>query len=241
MGYDGLNIAICDDEPALREQLEYLIKRQGANCRTQSYGTGEALLASGERFDIVFLDIRMDGMSGIDTAKALRERNEDCVIIFVTGIKEYVFDAFDVAAFHYLLKPMEERKFAEVFHRARTEAEKLKSRVREPFVIRTRNRSFTLRKDSVRYVENRGKKVEIHTGEEVIAIYAAMQELEERLGEGFYRCHRGYLVNMAYIAEYDGSSITLGGGEKLYLAKDKYREFVKTYMRYLKNGGVTYV
>lgn len=71
-------------------------------------------------------------------------------------------------------------------------------------------------------MENRGRKVEIHTTGKNIEIYAVMSELEKQLGSGFYRCHRGYLVNMAHITEYDSDSISLNNGERIYLAKERY-------------------
>ena len=232
----GLNIAICDDEKVIREQIKELAEKEMPDVCAGLYETGDALLAAGKQFDIVFLDIQMEGTDGIETAKRLRQRDEDTILIFITGIREYVFEAFDVAAFHYLLKPIEEDKFREVFGRAEKELEKRKSKRRETVFVKTRNRSFTLEKDSILYVESRAKKVEIHTREETIEAYASMNELEAQLGEGFYRCHRGYLVNMAYVAEYDSESITLNNGEYVYLAKEKYGEFVKAYMRYLRNG-----
>ncbi len=231
-----LNIAICDDEKVIREQINEMVIKEKPGVCPELYETGDGLLAAGMRFDIVFLDIQMEGTDGIETARRLRERDEDTILIFITGIREYVFEAFDVAAFHYLLKPVEEDKFREVFWRAERELEKRKRKRRETVFIRTRNRSFTLKKDSILYVESRGKKVEIHTAGENIEAYVSMNELEAQLGEGFYRCHRGYLVNMAYVAEYDNESITLNNGEYVYLAKEKYGEFVKAYMRYLRNG-----
>ena len=232
----GLNIAICDDEEIIREQIKELTEKEKSGLCMELYETGDALLASGKQFDIVFLDIQMEGTDGIETAKRLRQRDEDTILIFITGIREYVFEAFDVAAFHYLLKPIEEEKFREVFRRAGRELEKRKSKRRETVFIKTRNRSFSLEKDSILYIESRGKKVEIHTTGETIEAYASMNEMEEQLGGGFFRCHRGYLVNMAYVAEYDSGSITLNNGEYVYLAKEKYGEFVKAYMRYLRNG-----
>ena len=236
-----LNIAICDDEKAIREQINELIEKEKPGVCPEHYETGDSLLAVGKQFDIVFLDIQMDGTDGIETAKKLRERSalkgaEDTILIFITAIREYVFKAFDVAAFHYLLKPIEEDKFHEVFQRAKRELEKRKSKRRETIFIKTRNRSFTLDADSILYIESRAKKVEIHTTGEIIEAYASMNEMEAQLGESFYRCHRGYLVNMAYVAEYDSESITLNNGEYVYLAKEKYGEFVKAYMRYLRNG-----
>lgn len=231
-----LNIAICDDEKAIREQIKELAEKEMPCVCAGLYETGDALLAADKKFDIVFLDIQMEGTDGIETAKKLREGDEDTILIFITGIREYVFEVFDVAAFHYLLKPIEKDKFREVFRRAGQELEKRKSKRRETVFIKTRNRSFSLEKDNILYIESRGKKVEIHTKGETIEAYASMNELEAQLGESFYRCHRGYLVNMVYVAEYGSESVTLHNGEYVYLAKEKYGEFVKTYMRYLRNG-----
>lgn len=231
-----LNIAICDDEKAIREQINELIEKEKPDVCPEYYETGDSLLAARKQFDIVFLDIQMEGTDGIETARKLRERDEDTILIFITAIREYVFKAFDVAAFHYLLKPIEEDKFHEVFQRAKRELEKRKKQRRETVFIKTRNRSFTLEKDSILYIESRAKKVEIHTAGEIIEAYSSTNEMESQLGDGFYRCHRGYLVNMAYVAEYDSESVTLNNGEYVYLAKEKYGEFVKAYMRYLRNG-----
>lgn len=232
-----LNIAICDDEEIIREQIKGLIEKQKADFYFDTYKTGEELLAAKKHFDVIFLDIQMDGKNGIETARELRKRGEDAVLIFITGIKEYVFEAFDVAAFHYLLKPVEENKVAEVFKRALKEAEKKKDLGQERLFFKTRNRNITLDTKEILYVENRGKKLEIHTIKEAIEIYAAMSKIEGQLNDNFYRSHRGYLVNMAYIAEYSTDSIRLSNGESIYLAKERYNDFVKKYMRYLRNGG----
>ena len=229
-----LNIAICDDEKVIREQIKELAEKEMPCVCDGLYETGDALLAAGKQFDIVFLDIQMEGTDGIETAKRLRERDEDTILIFITGIREYVFQAFDVAAFHYLLKPIEADKFREVFRRAGRELEKRKSKRRETVFIKTRNRSFSLEKDSILYIESRGKKVEIHTTGETIEAYASMNEMEGQLGGGFFRCHRGYLVNLAYVAEYGTGAVRLKNGENVYLAREKYSEFAKTYTKYLK-------
>lgn len=235
----SLNIAVVDDEMVIREQISGLIQKQNSGCSVKSYQSGNELLESGERFDIVFLDIQMEGFNGIETAEKLKRCKEDTIVIFITGIREYVFDAFDVAAFHYLLKPVEEKKFTEVFHKA--EAEILKRKKLENRQLFLKSKGITLSQNSILYIESKGKKAAIHTVKEIIEIYAVMSELEKQLSDSFYRCHRGYLVNMAYIAEYDNESITLNNGESVYLTKKKHSEFVKTYMWYLQNGGVSCV
>ena len=230
-----IQIAVVDDEKIIQEQIKNLIEESMPGSNPDSFRTGEGLLTSEKQLDIVFLDIQLEGMNGIDTAKMFRKKQPETVLIFITGSKEYVFQAFDVLAFHYLLKPIQKEKFKEVFSRAIMEAEKRKKQKQESLFIKTRNRSFTIDKDSILYVESRAKKAEIHTLKEILEIYASMNGLEKQLGKGFYRCHRGYLVNMAYITEYNNDSILLKNGETIYLAKEKYHEFVKEYMRYLRN------
>ena len=239
-----MDIAVVDDEKAIREYICGLVEERQPESRIEAYATGEGLLTSGKRFDIVFLDIQMEGMNGIEAARSLREKNanlgvEDTVLVFITGIKDYVFDAFDLYAFQYLLKPIDERKFAEVLERAVREAAKKKERR----VLFIKSRNLTLDQSEILYIESRAKKVEIHTtgAAQAIEIYAAMDELEGQLGENFYRCHRAYIVNMDCITEYDSESITLTGGDRVYLTKKKYGEFVKAYMWHLQNGGVSSV
>lgn len=236
-----ISVAIVDDEKIIREQLRGWIEKRQQECVIDSYVTGEALVRSGKHYDIVFLDIQMEGINGIDTAKELRQKHEDFILVFITGAKEYVFDAFEVSAFHYLLKPLEEQKVLTVYERAVLEVRKQRKRKEEPIFIKTRNRNITLEQKNVLYIESRAKKVEIHTKTEVVEAYGAISELQKQLSDSFYRCHRGYLVNMAFVSEYSNDSIVLNNGEVVILAKEKYSDFVKAYMRYLKNGGGIFV
>lgn len=235
-----IEIAVCDDEAIIREQIRQFIKKRVPDCNVVLYAAGEELLAADTIFDLVFMDIQMEGLSGMEAARVLRQKQEEILLIFITGLREYVFEAFDVSAFHYLLKPIEDEKLEEVLKRALAEVEKRKGREKKQLLIKTRNRSMNLDESAILYLESRGKKVEIHIPEETIEVYASMNKLEERLGESFYRCHRGYLVNMAHIIEYRTDRIRLNNGEEVYLAKEKYQSFVKTYMRYLRNGGMSH-
>lgn len=244
-----MNIAVVDDEQVIREQICNYIKKQSPECCVEAYDTGDALLTSGRFFDIIFLDIQMEGRNGIETARELRKRfcpeakpsmpNGEPILIFITGLREYVFDAFDVSAFHYLVKPIEEQKFTEVFQRAIREVEKRKKQERQQLFLKSKGQ--LLDQNSILYLESRGKKVAIHTPKETIEIYAVLGELEQQLSDSFYRCHRGYVVNMAYITEFDLDSITLNNGEQIYLTRKKHKEFSKIYMWYLQNGGISCV
>lgn len=248
-----MQIAVCDDEQEMRVLIQNLVKKSMLHFNTlqkkdieditiKAFSTGKEILNAikgsdqklARHFDIIFLDIQMEGINGIETAKVIREYDEDTVIIFITALKEYVFAAFDVAAFHYLVKPLEGEKFAEIFYRAIHEVKKRQKIQEEQILVKSGKRSIILTKRNILYIENKAKKLEIHTITEIIEIYAAMNSIEQELGESFYRCHRGYLVNMTQIAEYDKESITLINGERIYLAKERYSVFVKAYMRYLR-------
>ncbi len=236
-----IEIAICDDEEIIIERIADLIKKQNMDCHIESFQAGNELLAAKRRFDLIFLDIQMDGINGMETAKAVREYDRKAVIVFVTAVKEYVFEAFDVGAFHYLLKPIEERKFAEVFENAAREIQERRIQKETPALFfKTKNKSYTFNQSEIIFIESKNRKAAIHTVKNTLEVYAVMKELQKELGNSFYRCHRGYLVNMAHIAEYSSDMIEMDNGERVYLAKEKYQEFVKAYMRYLRNGGAAY-
>ncbi len=186
-----MDIAVVDDEKVIREHIREMIENQKPDCHVACFSSGEEFLNAAKAFDIVFLDIQMDGMNGIEAAKETREMNADTVLIFITGIKEYVFEALDLYAFHYLLKPVTKQKFTEVFGQALREAGLRKMRRKKQLFINTRNKGITIDADNILYIESVSRKVEIHTTQEIIEAYGALGELETQLGGTFYRCHRG--------------------------------------------------
>lgn len=113
-----MRIAICDDQREVRELFEERIRRLYPEAELLLFSSGEQLLDSEKAPDILLLDIQMPGKNGMDTARELRKKNKNTILIFVTALEEFVFQAFDVGAFHYLVKPFHEKKFAEVLMRA---------------------------------------------------------------------------------------------------------------------------
>ena len=118
-----IKIAICDDEANIRAYLISLIRAQSCPCEIAEYTSAGDCLADTQEIDLLFLDIELapSSLDGMALARKIRERATvtQPVIIFVTGYERYVFDAFDVGAFQYLLKPVDEEKFAQVFARDR--------------------------------------------------------------------------------------------------------------------------
>ena len=233
MDISMLQIAVCDDEQRMGEYIKHLIeKRLGENDSYQVsvFSSGRQLLDAQTHFDIFFLDIDLKDINGIEMARQLR-RKSGAVIVFVTALKEYVFDAFEVQAFQYLLKPIDEGKFYRVLDRALEECGHGKS---EPLVIRAKGVYRNIPRDSIIYAENDARKVILHLKEEQITYYAKMGELEMFLGNQFFRCHRGYLVNLREVSSYDTGNIQLKNGETILMAKQRYREFVTAYMEFLR-------
>ena len=107
-----LSIAVCDDEIIeccnMARKIKEILEEMKISCIIRQFGNGRELLQAPESFDIVFLDIMMHGMDGMETAQIFREKAYDKILIFVSSSREYVFEAFDVGAFHYLLKLKEE-------------------------------------------------------------------------------------------------------------------------------------
>ena len=233
-----MKIAVCEDEIEVQKMLAESIQKICPNAEILCYLSGEALLEADEQIDILFLDIQMPGKNGMETARALRKRGMDTILIFVTAIEEYVFQAFDVGAFHYLVKPFEQEKFAEVLRNEIKQKKNQKANETEfpkkeapCLMITTDGKHLTVNLKDIVYAEVFNRKIIIHTMDAEIEYYGKMKELEQKAGELFYRSHRAYLVNLEYITKYNATTIWLEKGQAL-MAKQNYSEFVKRYLRY---------
>lgn len=240
-----MRIAVFDDDRAIREELSRLIQRQVPEVDIAEYQSGEELINAKGNFDIYFLDIEMGKVSGMDIARRIREQEESgrqrSIIIFVTGYREYMEAAFDVNAFHYLVKPIDAEKFSEVFNRAWKEASVSYEQTKKYIMVKSSGTQQKLFLKDIYYIESGNKKVIFHTTNGTLEVYGKMEELENGLRKTFYRCHRCYLVNMEKISAYSADNIQVTNGDNLLLARKKYSDFIRTYMRYVKNGGIVNV
>lgn len=240
-GDKSMQIAICDDELEVWTLLGRKIKEIEPKAELQFYRSGEELLAAEGAADILFLDIQMPGIGGMRAAEELRKRNRKTIVIFVTALEEYVFQAFDVGAFHYLVKPFDDDKFKIVLTKAVDESYRLnrleQADQEERYLIIKAGGVHTriFLKDIV-YAEVFNRKLMIHRMEDQLEYYGRMSDLEKQLGEDFFRTHRAYLLHFKYVVSYDSSMVRLEKGSVL-MAKQKYAEFVKSYMRYIRRKG----
>ncbi len=237
-----IKIAICDDEANIRNYLASLIRAQPCNCEVVEYASAIDCLTDCREIDLLFLDIELspDRPDGMALARKIRERTSGAlpVIIFVTGYEKYVFDAFDVGAFQYLLKPVSEKRFAQVFERAVKQilTERVNPQRSRVLTLQAANINKTVPLDDIFYVESSNHKVVLHLQDGEFAYYAKIGDLELELQDQFFRIHKGYLVNLSYVAGYSKTEVMLVNGEKLLLSKYKYKDFVKAYLHFLQAG-----
>ncbi len=239
-----IRTAICDDEADTCAYLSSLIRAQPYPCEIMEYASASDCLTDIQGIDLLFLDIELntpkDRLDGMALAQRIREQPSltQPVIVFVTGHDRYVFDAFDVGAFQYLLKPVDEKKFSQVFARAAEQIQtgREKSQGGRTLLLQSAGVSRAVPLDSIYYMESSDHKVVLHIKDGKLTYYAKIGDLETELKDRFYRIHKGYLVNLSYVSGYSKTQVTLTNGEKLLLSKYKYQDFVKAYLRFLKKG-----
>ncbi|MCM1305444.1 MAG: LytTR family DNA-binding domain-containing protein [Lachnospiraceae bacterium] len=239
-----VKIAVCDDEKNIRDYLVSLIRKQGIECSIAEYASANEYLADGKEHDMVFLDIELGGSGaepdGMGLARHIRGMDADRqpVIIFVTGYEKYVYDAFDVGAFQYLVKPVDEQKFAEVFGRAAGQILSEKERRKKKLVIQYAGEGRIIPLDDIYYMESQNHNIVLFQKSGKLEYYGKIGDLEEELAGQFYRIHRGYLVNLFHVEGYNKTEVRMANGDKLMLSRYKYDGFVQAYMDYISEEGL---
>ena len=233
-----MKIAVCDDEEKIRNVILSELKSSFPDDEIISFGIGEDVLRTVEQDgympNIILLDIMMPGVSGMDVARKLRDISDDVVIIFITGEKQYVFDAFDVRAFHFLVKPFSNEKLVSVIKAAKEEIAKATLKPQKKYVmLNSRGSHIRLCASDIIFAEVYGARIIVHTRTDEIEYYGHLSELEKLVGDGFFRTHRGYLVNLRFVKKYDAGKCYMSKGEAL-ISKQNYPIFVKALIDYNK-------
>ncbi len=232
-----LEIAICDDETVMREEISfhfsnYMAKSQDMAYRITGFENGKQLLTCGQEFDLIFLDIQMEQPDGMETAKRLRQMGSLSRVVFVTVLKECVFEAFEVEASDYLIKPLDTGRFIRTMDRV---FRHIKSKQEERLLVQRGNQSQVVLLSETVYCEVQGRKIYIHQKSgEVIDYYNRMENLKSRVDGRFFQCHRSYLVNLDYVRGCEAGQVLLPNGERIPLSRLRERELTQALLRHMK-------
>ena len=217
-------LAICDDSLADREYILNMVNHwaaaAGSVVHTDAFASAEDFLfhyAEEKDYDILLLDIEMGAMDGVTMAKKLRSHNDTLQMVFITGYSDYIAEGYEVAALHYLMKPVKEEKLCEVLDRA---AEKL---ARNEKVLHFESGGEMVRVPiyQIRYAEVSGNYVTIHALQD-ITVKMPLGELEKQLDERFYRAGRSVIINLTQIRRVTRTEIRLNDDTAIPLPRGAY-------------------
>lgn len=208
-----INIGICDDEASmrrlLRAPLEQKLQLLGADYRIFEYDCGETLLTRPETewLDILFLDIEMKQLSGMETAKNLRKRDSHTLLIFVTAYPDFVFQGYEVHAFHYILKPYENQKIMKVLEQAIKE---LGQNREHYFTLEQKSGTTKIPAKKILAFSSDRRKIIISLEDgNKLEFYGKLDAVETDLPDYFIRCHNRHLVNLNYVTALEKNGCTL--------------------------------
>ena len=233
-----IKIAICDDEPYMRDALAFAISDYAKNAEPltfaiSSFTNGSALLTSGGNYDIIFLDIQMENPDGMETAEKLRKSGYSGLLIFITVLKEYVFDAFEVQAFDYLVKPLEKKRFQRTMDRA---VKSIQQDTERSLLIQKGNSCMVIPLSQIVYCEIIGRKIYLHLADSQINdYYEKLDKLEAKVDGRFFRCHRSYLVNLDFVRGCSDRQVLLPLCDKIPVSRLREQELLQALLRRMKS------
>lgn len=226
-------IAICDDERYVRESLCKYVKQyaeeRGKDFEIYDFSSGEELIRNlPVDVDIIFLDIKMGELNGMNTARKLREQGNDACLIFVTSMVQYAIDGYEVHAFAFLEKPLEYDRFASVLSDA------LMRQSKSTLVLRRGSYVDSIPIMTILYIEtlNHTSVIVTENGhrEYAVSLKTLTKELQE---SGFDLCHKSFLVSFRKIQTVRQNELVLTDGTILPLSKHRRKEFLEAFTRYM--------
>jgi DNA-binding LytR/AlgR family response regulator len=231
-----LKITICDDEECLRKEIirncrEYEKHNKYLSLNYIEFSNGEDLIAYNLQIDILFLDIKLPGINGIEAMRQLESNDAIGIIVFVTGYTKYIWDSFSRKTLGYLVKPIKYPKFALCFNKV---LNGIKRNV--PIDIQIGDNTISISSNSLQYIEAQGCYSMLVSNNENYLVRVTLKEWEERLRQyGFLRIHKSFLVNISYIRNIN-KYVVLDNGVKLKISRSKKTELKEIFKNYSKRN-----
>ncbi len=232
-----MRIAICEDEPAQARVLTRLVhswaRARLLDASVDVFHSAEALLFAWEDagYDALLLDIQMPGLDGMETARRIRQSNDQVAIVFVTGFADYMAEGYDVAALHYLMKPVNEDKLFATLDRASAALDNA-----EPtLLLQADGQTVCLQQKDILYAEALAPLVRVATAGADYESRMNLGDLEKQLSPSlFARCHRSYVVGLAHVRRLTRTDVMLDNGQSVPLARRAYDAVHQAFIQYYK-------
>ena len=237
-----MRIAIVDDLAAeralLRQRLEHQLARRNVQAELLEYESGDDFLAveHAESFTVAFLDIYMAGANGIETAKALRKQDTDCLLIFTTTSTDHALEGFQVRAMQYLVKPFTEEDIAQLM-------DELLARIPRPdkyLELKTSEGELRLSYKNILYAEHFSHVIYIHTtAGKTVSTRQPFKNFIEPLKDDprFFVCGRGIIVNLEHAADLNKATFCMDDGSKVVISQDLLKSARQAFMEFLLQRG----
>ncbi|MCD7945680.1 MAG: LytTR family DNA-binding domain-containing protein [Clostridiales bacterium] len=230
-----IRIAVVEDDPGYRQQLTEFIRRceeeQGDQFKVTMFADGlEIAEEYAAAYDIIFLDIQMEHLDGMATAKRIRQQDKNVVIIFITNLAQYALQGYQVEALDYVLKPLSYFAFSQELKKAVR-----KVRERSACFLHLVQESGMVRLDvsAIRYIESAGHNVVYHTAEGDYTNRESLKSVEQKLeGRHFSRCNNCYLVNLSHVERADKMAVVVDGIE-LQMSRPRRKAFMEALAAYV--------
>lgn len=202
-----MKIAICDDEASFVNTIyQYLWDEQ--HCSIDTFLDPEQLLEqyeNGIRYDVIFCDILMEPLNGIELARKIRILDQNVILVYLSSNLDYAPLGYEVRAFRYLLKPIKKEALLSIMTDIYQE-----QKIQNKLLFETPYGSILIPENSIQYVEVSDKELQIFYDNDSLCIKKGLNELETTLTSPyFFRIHRKYMVHLDHIAEYDSTKVTM--------------------------------
>ena len=229
-------VAICDDDEKQRDYVTEIVTKWAEKnhhlLEIHKYPDGNAFLFDYEQekdFDILLLDVEMPKMTGIELAKEVRKNNQTVQMVFITWYYEYFGEGFDVAALHYLIKPVNYEKLYPVLDKA---VSNLFYRQRS-VLLATSDADIKVLLSDIMYVESDNVHVVVHTPQDEYRVRMTLGKFSKELDDAFYKVHRSYIVNLKFVKKIMRTEITMMNGDLIPISRGMYDEVHTALIKHL--------
>lgn len=232
-----IRIAICDDEKHMSDHIRAMasdfFRKKNREIQLRTFSSGEELLNYDGQIDILFLDIQMKGMDGLETARKLRAGKFRGFLIFITVLKEMVFQSFEVQTYDYLVKPVDKKQFEKTMERLYASTQNASE---DSLLVQKGYEGRIIPKDEIVFCEIIDRKIYLNLASgEVVDYYERIENLETKLDNRFYRCHRSYLINLKHLKGYKNGTAYMDNGKEIPVSRLRSKEFSSVVLQYMKN------